>query len=159
MAVALPTEPSHQPQFIHFLNLRISMKYNTSLMLSTMNIGLIISTHCDHWTMAFWAPFLFSCPWLEGCVRRYGNAVLRRFADKRGKPTCPFCSFRSPSSGFSEDGVPRTTAVCSCRFSFNLSWALKLQLPGIGSLWLLQREKLLRRKFLSSGPLHMKKKS
>lgn len=52
----------------------------------------------------------------------------------------------SPSSDFSQDGVPGTAAVSSYIFSFNLSWALKLQLPGICSLWLLQREKLFEKR-------------
>lgn len=93
--------------------------------------------------------------WPSSLVRRglsggMATQYWRRVADRRGKLTCPFCSSRShmenpgwsPSSNFSQDGAPGTAAVPSCTFSFHLSWALKLQLPGTCSLWLLQREKL-----------------
>lgn len=41
-----------------------------------------------------------------------------------------------------QGGIPETAAVPSCTFSFNLSQALKVQLPGICSLCLIQREGL-----------------
>lgn len=119
-----------------------------------MIIDLIISTHYDYWTSIFG-----HLPTPIPLVRRVYQEVWQPctgegFADRRGKPTCPFCSSRfhmenpgwSPSSDFSQDGVPGTAAVSSYIFSFNLSWALKLQLPGICSLWLLQREKLFEKR-------------
>ena len=60
----------------------------------------------------------------------------------------------SMSSGFPQGGAPETAAVSSCTFSFNLSRALKLQLPGICSLWLCRGKDCLRSKFLSFGPFH-----
>lgn len=51
-------------------------------------------------------------------------------------------SFPQPVLWLPQGGVPETAAVSSCTFSFNLSQGLKLQLPGICSLWLFQREGL-----------------
>lgn len=51
-------------------------------------------------------------------------------------------SFPPSALWLPQGGVPETAAVSSCTFSFNLSQGLKLQLPGICSLWLFQRERL-----------------
>lgn len=93
------------------------------------------------------------------CWEGWPSCAGEGFADRSSKPVCLSAALahnmRTPgllmawpvsspslSSGFPQGGVPETTAVSSCTFSFNLSQALKLQLPGICSLWLLQREGL-----------------
>lgn len=52
---------------------------------------------------------------------------------------CPFSCW--PDS-FPKGRGPDTAAVSSCILSSTLSRALKLQLPGICSLWLIQRKEL-----------------
>lgn len=80
---------------------------------------------------------------LTGAVNQYvPSAALAHNMRTPGLLMSWPVSSSSLSSGFPQDGVPETTAVSSCTFSFNLSQALKLQLPGICYLWLLQREGL-----------------
>lgn len=79
---------------------------------------------------------------LTGTVNQYvPSAALAHSMRTPGLMSWPVSS-PSLSSGFPQGGAPETTAVSSCTFSFNLSQALKLQLPGICYLWLLQREGL-----------------
>ena len=88
---------------------------------------------------------------LGGWLHRAGEAALLR-PEPSCPPTAPGLRHHgrcpgqplslSMPSGFPQGGAPETAAVSSCTLSFNLSRALKLQLPGICSLWLWQREGL-----------------
>lgn len=118
-----------------------------------MIAGLKIPIHHPHQAILLSPSPGVPRAWLATAARREAqqHCAGQGCADGNSKAPCPFCSSQSqhmlqncqrpcrslplsPSSGFPRGRVPETAAVSSCTFSFNLSWALKLQLPGSCSL-------------------------
>ena len=117
----------------------------------------MISVHCHHWA-ATSVALHSGHTHVAWNGRLWGDGLLCWEAELMGPQSYPSHSSGSQdttaiapgqplplnmSSGFPQGGAPETAAVSSCTFSFNLSRALKLQLPGICSLWLWQRGRIV----------------
>lgn len=134
---------------MHCLNLRISLSIAQSDALHG-EYGLIIPAHCDHMGHGISGPPALT-PLVEGCIRRCGNTVEKVLLIGEVNQHVPFAllghlPWTSLRMGFQGEQlfpaahfplIYHGLLSCSCLAS---------------ALWLLQREKLLRRSF---GSLHM----